>query len=155
MEKCLWLPPSSSMAWAHDWAPSKAPNSETNRVLGFRLWRHVQGQLSPTAEPAPMCTACRCLSSHPLCAAKLPVLVPSPSPAPSAWNHFSRSVKSVFIALPQHHQPARRFHKQKRAAGVKAMKEAGLDPKDKRRVLRTDDLAQALQEVGCAGGACI
>lgn len=35
----------------------------------------------------------------------------------------------------------------KRAAGVKAMKEAGLDPKDKRRLLRTDDLAQALQEV--------
>ncbi len=34
------------------------------------------------------------------------------------------------------------------------MKEAGLDPKDKRRVLRTDDLAQALQEVGCARGAC-
>ncbi|KXZ52560.1 hypothetical protein GPECTOR_9g604 [Gonium pectorale] len=40
------------------------------------------------------------------------------------------------------------YHKMKRAAGVKAMKEVGLDPKDKRRLLRTDDLAQALQEHG-------
>ncbi|GLI63162.1 hypothetical protein VaNZ11_005933, partial [Volvox africanus] len=43
---------------------------------------------------------------------------------------------------------AMQYHKMKRAAGVKAMKEAGLDPKDKRRLLRTDDLAQALQEYG-------
>ncbi|GLC46476.1 hypothetical protein PLESTM_001879600 [Pleodorina starrii] len=43
---------------------------------------------------------------------------------------------------------AMQHHKMKRASGLKAMKEAGLDPKDKRRLLRTDDLAQALQEYG-------
>lgn len=40
----------------------------------------------------------------------------------------------------------------KRGAGPKAMKEAGLDPKDKRRVLRTEDLAAALQQEVRAGG---
>ncbi|KAG2441751.1 hypothetical protein HXX76_003365 [Chlamydomonas incerta] len=41
---------------------------------------------------------------------------------------------------------AMQYHKMKRGAGPKAMKEAGLDPKDKRRVLRTEDLAAALQQ---------
>ncbi|KAG2492914.1 hypothetical protein HYH03_008827 [Edaphochlamys debaryana] len=43
---------------------------------------------------------------------------------------------------------AMQYHKMKRAAGPKAMKESGLDPKEKRKLLRTDDLAQALQEYG-------
>ncbi|GFR50205.1 hypothetical protein Agub_g12382 [Astrephomene gubernaculifera] len=51
-----------------------------------------------------------------------------------------------FLATVLH--DALQYHKMKRSAGVKAMKEAGVDPKDKRRVLRTDDLAQALQEYG-------